>query len=222
MQWLRQSTQRKVVIDGVVAVGDGFTPVTSLTLTGADEAELMKHDAAATVDISGRTFAAIASNDGAYNLTLTTTDTNTLGMASIEINDDSLILPVKKEFMVVPAQVWDSLFGSDVLQVDLIQIIGNASRVTEWAKALDTIKGFTVDDTAFTPTSIELETSGITEATTDHFKGRLLAFYDSGDALFRQFTKISAYTLTGGRGHFTYAALAPGDAPVNGDLAVIL
>lgn len=220
MQWLRQSTQVKVVIDAVVAVGDGFVPVTNLTLTGADEAELMKHDAAATVDISGRTFAAIASNDGAYNLTLTTTDTNTLGMASVQINDDSLILPVKKEFMVVTAQVWDSLFGADKLQVDLIQIIGVAGRVTEWAKALDTIKGITVDDTSFPPTTTELETSDITEATTDHFKGKLIAFYDSGDALFRQFSKISAYTLTGGRGHFTYDVLT--DAPVNGDLAVIL
>ena len=222
MQWLRQSTLVKVVIDGVVAVGDGFVPVTNLTLTGADEAELMKHDATATVSISGNTFAAITANDGAYNLTLTTTDTNTLGMASVEINDDSLILPVKKEFMVVTAQVWDSLFGADVLQVDLLQIAGNATRVTEWAKALDTIVGFTVDDTAFTPTTTQLETSGITEAKTDHFKGKLLAFYDSGDSLFRQFTKITAYTLTGGRGHFTYEALAPGDAPVNGDVAVIL
>ena len=220
MQWLKQSTLVKVVLDGVVAVGDGFTPVTSLTLTGADEAELMKHDASATVSISGNTFAAIAANDGAYNLTLTTTDTNTLGMASVQVNDDSLILPVKKDFMVVPANVWDAFFGADKLEVDLLQIIGVAGRVTEWAKALDTIKGFTVTDTGFTPTTTQLETDDITEATTDHFKGRLLAFYDSGDTLFRQFTKITAYTLTGGRGHFTYDVLT--DAPVTGDLAVIL
>lgn len=107
MQELRADTQVKVVIGPVVAVGDGFTPVTTLSLSTADEAELMKHDAAAVTDISGATFAAITSMDGYYNLTLTTSHLDTEGLLTIGINDDSLCLPVTARFMVLSQAEWD-------------------------------------------------------------------------------------------------------------------
>lgn len=112
MQILRQSTQIKVKIGPVVAVGDGFTPVTNLTLSGADEAELLKHDASSTTDISGATFAAITGADGCYNLTLTTSHTDTVGMLDISINDDSLVLPVLARFQVVEEAVYDALYAA--------------------------------------------------------------------------------------------------------------
>lgn len=110
MQLLRANTQVKVVIGPVVAVGDGFTPVTTLSVSTADEAEIMKHDAASVTDISGATFTAITSADGYYNLTLTTSHTDTEGLLTVLINDDSLCLPVKQTFMVLAEAAYDSMF----------------------------------------------------------------------------------------------------------------
>lgn len=127
MQLLKADTSIKVIIGPVVAVGDGFVPITTLAISSADEAEIMKHDASAVTDISGNTFAAITSMDGYYNLTITAGQLDTEGMLTIGINDDSLCLPVRHDFMVVNANVYDSLYGAattDYLQVDTIQVGG--------------------------------------------------------------------------------------------------
>jgi hypothetical protein len=110
MQELRANTQIRVKIGPVVAVGDGFTPVTSLDLSTADEAELLKHDSTSVTDISGATFAAITSADGYYNLTLTTSHTDTEGLLDILINDDSLCLPIRHRLMVLSEAAWDSKY----------------------------------------------------------------------------------------------------------------
>ena len=111
-QHLRANTEVKVRIGPAVAVGDGFTPVTTLALGTADEAELLKHNGAAIVDISGATFAAIASCDGYYDLTLTTAYTDTEGLLDIVINDDSLNLPILRSFTVLSEAAYDSLYGA--------------------------------------------------------------------------------------------------------------
>ena len=110
MQELRANTEVKVKIGPAVAVGDGFTPVTTLDLSTADEAELFKHDSAAVTSIAAATFAAIANADGWYNLTLTTALTDTEGLLDVIINDDSLILPLAKQFMVLSEAAWDSKY----------------------------------------------------------------------------------------------------------------
>jgi hypothetical protein len=107
---IRQSTSRVVRIGPAVAVGDGFTPVASLTLSGADEAEALRAAGAATLDISGATFAAVTGSDGWYNLTLDTTATNTVGDLTVVVNDDSLILPLFARFTVLPAVNYDALY----------------------------------------------------------------------------------------------------------------
>lgn len=110
MRFLRQSTQVLVRIGPFVDVGDGFTPETGITLGAADEAELLK-DTGGVVDISAATWAAIATADGYYNLTLTTSHTDTLGQLTIVVQDDSVCLPVVAYFMVLPPHVYDSMFG---------------------------------------------------------------------------------------------------------------
>jgi len=128
MQYLKADTVTEVLIGPVVAVGDGFTPVTSLTIAGADEAEIIKHGATTVTAITG-TLAAITSADGYYALDLVTGDVDTEGRLTILINDDSLCLPVRHDFMVVNANVFDSLFAAattDYLQTDAVQWIGTA------------------------------------------------------------------------------------------------
>lgn len=63
----------------------------------------------------------------------------------------------------------------------------------------------TVDTTGFTPTTTEFEADDITEATASHYVDRMV-LWTSG-ALAGQVTGVTAYTLTGGRGHFTVEAM---------------
>jgi len=110
MQMLRQSTQVIVRVGPFVDVGDGFTPQTDITL-GGNEAELLK-SASVEVDISGRTWAAVTNCRGWYDLTLTTDDTDTVGLLTVVVQDDSDCLPVFRDFQVIEEAVYDELYKS--------------------------------------------------------------------------------------------------------------
>lgn len=109
---LKQSTARIVAICRFLDVNDARTPVTTLTLTGADEAEALKANGAATVDISGRTWTAISGADGCYHLSLSASDTDTVGPLKILVQDDSLVLPREADFEVVEEAVYDAVYGA--------------------------------------------------------------------------------------------------------------
>jgi len=136
VQYLRANTQVKVVVGVCVDVTDGFTPETGVDISTADEAELIKHDASAVTDISAATWAAIASCDGYYNLTLTTSHTDTEGMMTIVIQDDSVCLPVRMQFMVLSEAAYDSLFvAKDTGFMDI-----NVKAVSEDTAAADNLE----------------------------------------------------------------------------------
>lgn len=109
--FLRANTVTTVTIGPFVDVGDGFTPQTDITL-GGDEAEILKHGSATVVDISGATWAAVANCRGYYSLTITAALSDTEGQLTVIVQDDSDTLPVRCTFMVVNANVYDSLFGA--------------------------------------------------------------------------------------------------------------
>ncbi len=75
----------------------------------------------------------------------------------------------------------------------------------------------TIDDTVG-PTTTEFEADDITEATADHFIGRIIIFV-TGVLQYQQ-TDITDYALNGVRGHFTVTALT--EAPSNNDTFVIV
>lgn len=112
MKFLRQGATHKVVLGPAVAVGDGFTPVTTLALSSADEAEAILHDNGTVVDISGYTWAAITTADGYYHLTLQSGISNTVGHMTVVVNDDSLCLPLREDFTILEEAVYDALFAS--------------------------------------------------------------------------------------------------------------
>ena len=64
MQLLKQSTGVDVRLGPFVDATDGVTPETGITLGAADQAEALKHNGAATVDISSDTWAAVTGCDG--------------------------------------------------------------------------------------------------------------------------------------------------------------
>ena len=166
-QFLKQSTEVDVMIGPAVEVGNGFVPVIGLTLSGADEAEILKHDASAVTSISGATFAAITAADGYYFLTITTALSDTLGQLTVLINDDSLILPIKQTFMVLPASAYDAIvLGTGAIGAD----------VKEWlttAAATPTIAGVPeVDLTHWLGTAAATPTvAGVPEVDITHVSG---------------------------------------------------
>jgi hypothetical protein len=169
MQYLKADTNVEVLVGPAVAVGDGFTPVTTLSLSTADEAEIIKYNGATALvvtSISANTMAAITGADGYYTLDLSTGNTDTEGPLTILINDDSLILPIRLDFMVVNANVYDSLFAAaatDYLQTDVIQVSSATEDIATETKQntaqtdLDTITGAAgviIDDSAANDTMI--------------------------------------------------------------------
>lgn len=114
-QPLKADTASQVVrIGPAVSVSDGFTAVTSLALTTADEAVIIKNDGT-VVDISGGTwtFAAVTGSDSMYDLTIKNTDVSLEGKLEVIITDVSLCLPIVNRFEVLSEAAYDSLYATD-------------------------------------------------------------------------------------------------------------
>ena len=69
-----------------------------------------------------------------------------------------------------------------------------------------------------TPTTTEFQADDVTEATADHFNGRVIIF--TSGTVKDQATSISDYVAVGGIGQFTVVALT--EAPLNNDTFIIL
>jgi hypothetical protein len=113
MQELRANTQIVVPYGPIVDINDGFTMVTTMSLSTVDSAMLIKAGGTTGVDISGRTDAAYSATavDGMRHVTLTTSDTDTEGLLTIVIEDVSLALPIVNRYMVLSEAAWDTKYS---------------------------------------------------------------------------------------------------------------
>lgn len=150
-QWLKQSTAATVKIGPFVDSTDGATAETGLTISQAD-IRLSKNGG----NIAQSNNAAGATHDelGFYDVPLDTTDTNTLGRLLVAVHEAGA-LPVWEKYMVVPANVWDSMFGADKLQVHADEI--TAGLITATAIA----------DNAITAAKIAADAIGASELAAD-------------------------------------------------------
>jgi hypothetical protein len=119
---------------------------------------------------------------------------------------------------VVKDHVYDTFTGSDFLQVDVKQIASTGPAATKLAASAGTIVSGTVDDSANTPTTTVFEAADITEATADHYIGRVIIF-TSGNLQY-QATEITDYALVGANASFTVSAMT--EAPADGDTFIIV
>jgi len=121
MLFLKQSTAVTVKIGPFVDETDGKTAETELTISQGD-VRLSKNGG----DIAQKNDADACTHDevGIYNCTLNTTDTGTLGVLQLWVHESGA-RPVWHEYMVCPANVWDSMFGADRLSVDVEEIGAN-------------------------------------------------------------------------------------------------
>ena len=115
--WLKQSIAITLRIGPFLDSIDGNTQETALTIAQADVV-LSKAGGlfAAKSDVTSCTH----DSKGNYACPLDATDTGTLGMLKLHVHVAGA-LAVWHTFMVVPAQVWDSLFGADKLDVAVVE-----------------------------------------------------------------------------------------------------
>ena len=131
--WLRQSTTVTVKIGPFVDDGDGNTDETALTITAAD-VRLSKNGG----NIAQKNDATACTHDeiGIYDCPLNATDTGTLGILTLIVHEAGA-LHVRHDYLITPANVWDSLFGADRLQVHAAEISNDL--ITAAAIATDAI-----------------------------------------------------------------------------------
>jgi hypothetical protein len=114
-QWIKQSTAATVKLGPFLDDTDGKTAKTGLTISQAD-IRLSKNGGAFAQ--SNNTAGATHNENGYYDVPLNATDANTLGTLRVAVSKSGA-LPVWQDYMVVPANVWDSMFGGAVLNVNV-------------------------------------------------------------------------------------------------------
>ena len=133
MHFLRQNTATRVTVGPFLDKTDGFTPEIALTATNealtfvVDDAGVptLVIDTTATGSGGDNDFVHITNdNAGYYDLELTAAQTNYVGRASLSIQYLTDHLPVFHTYMIVPANVYDSFFGTSYLLVDIEKING--------------------------------------------------------------------------------------------------
>lgn len=122
MSILKQSTAATIKLGPFVDDGDGKSAETGLTISQAD-IRLSKNggDIAQSHNATGATHDEL----GYYNVPLDATDTDTLGRLRVAVSESGA-LPVWQDFIVVTANVFDSLFSTDKLDCAVVEIATDA------------------------------------------------------------------------------------------------
>ena len=150
--WLRQSTASQEILLGTFLDStDGNTAEVALTIANTD-IKLWKEGG--TTESSKNSGGATHIASGRYYAVLDATDTNTLGKLEINVHVAGA-LAVRREFMVLPANVYDALvLGTDYLDVSAVQLAG---------QTITAAAGVTFPSSVASPTNITAGT--ITTAT---------------------------------------------------------
>lgn len=117
---LKQSTSADVPIGPFLDATDGITAETGLTITQPD-VRLKKNNGNWAQKAAAQTLT--HEENGFYEVTLDATDTDTLGLLRLAVFESGAC-PVWEDFIVVPANVYDSMFSTDKLEVDVVQFGG--------------------------------------------------------------------------------------------------
>jgi hypothetical protein len=115
MMYLKQSTSVDVGIGPFLDESDGKTAETGLTITQPD-VRLKKNNGNWAQKAAAQTLS--HEEAGWYELTLDATDTDTIGHLLVAIHESGA-LPVWREFHVLAANVYDSLFGAATDKLDV-------------------------------------------------------------------------------------------------------
>lgn len=149
MQWLKQGTVAVINFGPFLDKTDGVTLEDGAgIITSIDHAttgiKLSKNGGTLAVREQGANFvASIYDAHGFYKVSLSAIDTGTLGRLLVVHSEPATYLIVPREFMVVPANVYNSLIaGSDLLDVST----GGAGAITWTYTLTDSGTGLPIAD----------------------------------------------------------------------------
>lgn len=133
MKMLRQSTAVDLPLGPFLDESDGKTAETTLTITQPD-IRLKKNGGNWAQKNAAQTLS--HEENGYYEVSLDSTDTNTLGILRIAVHESGA-LPVWDDYLVVPADVYDAIVNGTGNGVRATNIIDNATSirsvsVTQW------------------------------------------------------------------------------------------
>ena len=205
--WLKQSTAVDVALGPFLDETDGKTAETGLTITQPD-IRLKKNGGAWAQKNAAQTLS--HEEAGWYEVALDTTDTNTLGILIVAVHESGA-LPVWREFIVVPANIYDSVVsGSDLLQVDVQELEGDSQSSVD-------LKDFA--DAGYDPSTNKVQGVVLVDSVTDLADGSINAAALAADTITA--AKIAADVST----EINAAVLAvlgtPAGASLAADLAAI-
>lgn len=168
--WLRQSTaSQEILLGAFLDSTDGNTAETGLTIANTD-IKLWKEGA--TTEANKNSGGATHIAGGRYYAVLDATDSNTLGKLEINVHVAGA-LAVRREFMVVSANVYDSLIlDTDTLNADVTQLGGVTQSATDlkdfadagYDPATNKVQGVVLVDTTTTNTDMRGTDSAATAA----------------------------------------------------------
>lgn len=124
--FLKQSTTATLKVGPFKNSTDGNTDETALTISQAD-VRLSKNGG----NMAQKNESTSCTHDeiGVYDCPVDGTDTNTLGILQVDIHESGA-LSISDTYSVVPANVYDSFFSTDKLQVDITQVNGATADTT--------------------------------------------------------------------------------------------
>lgn len=140
MRYLRKNTAVIITVGPFLDYQDGVSLETALTVTSCNVTIILDDDdgSAPNTILNTAPTATGGSNDmvhianGLYSLELTQAQTNYNGRYLVMITDPDVHLPVWHEFMILDAQVYDSLVaGSDLLDVNTSQVGGTTQTAVD-------------------------------------------------------------------------------------------
>jgi hypothetical protein len=136
--WLRQSTADSIIFGPFLSKTDGVTPTAvDTTIASIDHAStgitLSKNGA--TSVLRNDVKASVGDTCGMFHVHLDATDTNTAGHLRIMKAEPATYLPVWDDYMVLPANTYDTLVGNvegtldlgEVLRIMLAALAGKAT-----------------------------------------------------------------------------------------------
>jgi hypothetical protein len=138
MRYLRTNTATRITVGPFLDKTDGITPEVALTVTSEKLTFVVDDGGVPTLVLDTAPTASGGANDmvhitnddaGFYDLELAAANVNYVGRAMLALTDAATHCPVFHEFMILPANVWDSLVlgsGTDLLDVSAVQLAGTA------------------------------------------------------------------------------------------------
>ena len=219
MNLLKQSTTVLVTLGPFVDPTDGVTVKAGLAAamnSGTTGIRISKNGGALT----GRSANTLPVYDafGIYPISLSTTDTGTLGLLRVQYASDVTCLPMWRDFMVVPANIYDSWTNGAVFQkVDIAAVNTVAGDAVTLSAHIESGIIGTVNTAISAPTTTAISCSDITEATANHYVGKQ-AWQMLGNGAKQWWGVVTAYSLNTGEGRFTMSPGSPtAETPVTGN-----